>query len=409
MGAYTSYKIMTEFFVPIAGHSDVPKTFNVMHRFSDWVWLRAQLHEAFPYLYVPAVPEKQQMGRFNQDFVELRQRALQRFMDRLTDHPVLATCDVLVKFLTLPADQFVLLRDGSSRGAGAAVKDGVSSGGAKMYRFIKGKVADARGTSTNKSRSAEDISFAELEAYLLGQAPLLTVIYNSAVANVSHWREQAQLLLEYGASLKAIGKTEGGPVGGAFASTGTCSWTGSTAAYEQSVEEAELWVERLADTVRNARGVKELVEERQRAGAELADATANVEKLRATITALGSAVTSSAAKDKVAAEGEMGAAQTAAAGAREYYDKVAASVIGEVERVKAVQKGEWRALLVDWATIQVRNNTRLAQAWERIVPELNAATAQEGGVPLAPILLVDTASSASSAETSTTGLVAGVF
>lgn len=64
-------------------------SYSVIRRFSDFVWLRGQFRELFPYLIVPALPEKQQLGRFNTDFVDVRHRALQRWVDRIATHPEL--------------------------------------------------------------------------------------------------------------------------------------------------------------------------------------------------------------------------------------------------------------------------------------------------------------------------------
>ena len=61
-------------------------------RFRDFSWLRAELKDSFPFLIVPALPEKQQLGRFNNDFVEVRHRALQRWIERVAAHPELSGC-----------------------------------------------------------------------------------------------------------------------------------------------------------------------------------------------------------------------------------------------------------------------------------------------------------------------------
>ena len=63
------------------------QVYTVVRRFNDFVWLRNQLREALPYLIVPSLPEKQQIGRFNSDFVDVRLRALQRWVDRISVHP----------------------------------------------------------------------------------------------------------------------------------------------------------------------------------------------------------------------------------------------------------------------------------------------------------------------------------
>jgi hypothetical protein len=72
------------------------QVYTVVRRFNDFVWLRNQLRDTLPYLIVPSLPEKQQMGRFNTDFVDVRLRALQRWVDRISTHPEIVTTGTFV-------------------------------------------------------------------------------------------------------------------------------------------------------------------------------------------------------------------------------------------------------------------------------------------------------------------------
>ncbi len=85
MSAHTAYKLTTILSQPVSDLSG--QSFTTMRRFSDFVWLLAQLKEIYPFMIVPALPEKKQMGRFAGDFVEMRERALQRWVDRIAEHP----------------------------------------------------------------------------------------------------------------------------------------------------------------------------------------------------------------------------------------------------------------------------------------------------------------------------------
>ena len=62
-------------------------SYTVLRRFNDFLWLRTELRNTLPYLIVPSLPEKQQMGRFNAEFIDVRHRALQRFVARIVAHP----------------------------------------------------------------------------------------------------------------------------------------------------------------------------------------------------------------------------------------------------------------------------------------------------------------------------------
>jgi hypothetical protein len=285
----------------VAGAVGDARTFTVIRRFSDFVWLRGALRDSVPWAIVPALPDKQQIGRFSADFVDIRLRALQRWMERVTASPELVAADPLRKFATLPYDALAAVRDGSRgelvrrwEGVGGRREErrevvgecGVHSTGAQLtpgpspatqcsshpplprhrHCQVRSVVAESRARvmrllktatttltttiaevrsgsgigsshagagSYTKGSSADDAAFASIEAYLLGQAGPLTAVYNASAALAVRYREQAQLLLDHGASLRSLGGTEGGPYGASLSGVGLSTWAASTAAYEQ--------------------------------------------------------------------------------------------------------------------------------------------------------------------------------
>lgn len=63
--------------------------FTVTRRYRDFLWLYNQLHTNNPGVVVPPPPEKQAVGRFDQNFVESRRAALERMMNKAAQHPIL--------------------------------------------------------------------------------------------------------------------------------------------------------------------------------------------------------------------------------------------------------------------------------------------------------------------------------
>jgi len=80
----------------------------------------------------------------------------------------------------------------------------------------------------------------------------------------------------------------------------------------------------------------------------------------------------------------MAAAQRASTAAREFYDRAAAGLIGEVERMRAHMRADFKGMLLDFVSVQVRTELKLAQAWQRIEAEAARAAAAEGA-PLAAL------------------------
>ncbi|KAF9335507.1 hypothetical protein BG006_011363 [Podila minutissima] len=76
----------------------------VERRYSQFEWLHERLLNKFGALILPPLPEKQYTGRFSEEFIERRRRALERFLNRLVRHPVIRYSDLLTHFLSCSED-----------------------------------------------------------------------------------------------------------------------------------------------------------------------------------------------------------------------------------------------------------------------------------------------------------------
>ncbi|PKS09859.1 hypothetical protein jhhlp_004482 [Lomentospora prolificans] len=101
--AFVSYLITTQSTFP---SFQKPIT-TVRRRFTDFVFLYKSLSKDFVACAVPPIPDKQRMeyvrgDRFGSDFTARRGHSLQRFLTRLTLHPVLRRSSILHTFLESP-------------------------------------------------------------------------------------------------------------------------------------------------------------------------------------------------------------------------------------------------------------------------------------------------------------------
>ncbi|CAG8741749.1 15818_t:CDS:2, partial [Dentiscutata heterogama] len=67
-------------------------------------WLYNRLVNKFGAFVLPPLPEKQYSGRFNEEFIEKRRRALERFINRLARHPIIRYSEILTHFLSCNDD-----------------------------------------------------------------------------------------------------------------------------------------------------------------------------------------------------------------------------------------------------------------------------------------------------------------
>jgi hypothetical protein len=63
------------------------------------VWLTTELTRNYPGIIIPAIPEKQAVGRVSPEFVETRRRALEKFLHRVAEHQELSASSAFVIFL----------------------------------------------------------------------------------------------------------------------------------------------------------------------------------------------------------------------------------------------------------------------------------------------------------------------
>lgn len=76
------------------------KEATVQRRYRDFRWLYRTLEHNHPGVVVPPPPEKQALGRFNDDFVQQRRAALEQMLRKITLHPLLVDDADLRAFLT---------------------------------------------------------------------------------------------------------------------------------------------------------------------------------------------------------------------------------------------------------------------------------------------------------------------
>ncbi|XP_044127017.1 sorting nexin-30 isoform X2 [Bufo gargarizans] len=100
METYITYRVMTK---TTRSEFDLPE-YSIRRRYQDFDWLRNKLEETQPTHFIPPLPEKfvvkGVVDRFSEEFVETRRRALDKFLKRIADHPVLSFNEHFNVFLT---------------------------------------------------------------------------------------------------------------------------------------------------------------------------------------------------------------------------------------------------------------------------------------------------------------------
>lgn len=101
---YVSYSVVSK---TSRGDFKHPE-YEVRRRYQDFLWLRQKLEETNPTHIIPPLPEKftfskHVTNRFDQDFLKTRQKALDKFLQRIADHAVMSFNEHFKTFLTVKA------------------------------------------------------------------------------------------------------------------------------------------------------------------------------------------------------------------------------------------------------------------------------------------------------------------
>ncbi|XP_077981955.1 sorting nexin-30-like [Glandiceps talaboti] len=100
--AYVTYRVVTK---TTRSSFDHPE-YLVRRRYQDFLWLRNKLEETQPTHLIPPLPEKHSLRRydhFSPEFLKTRQKALNKFLMRIADHPILSFNSAFQIFLTAKA------------------------------------------------------------------------------------------------------------------------------------------------------------------------------------------------------------------------------------------------------------------------------------------------------------------
>mmetsp|Transcript_51011 Transcript_51011/g.99995 ORF Transcript_51011/g.99995 Transcript_51011/m.99995 type:complete len:423 (+) Transcript_51011:45-1313(+) len=95
----TGIKKHTEYKVTSRHNSSAPEV-DVHRRYKHFEWLQTILRKKFPGIFVPPLPPKKRIGNTDVNFVHLRQRQLQRFLNRVFAIPLFRGEESVSHFLT---------------------------------------------------------------------------------------------------------------------------------------------------------------------------------------------------------------------------------------------------------------------------------------------------------------------
>ncbi|KXS19751.1 Vps5-domain-containing protein [Gonapodya prolifera JEL478] len=194
---HISYTIVTRFHGPGGSRGD--RECVVSRRYRDFVWLWGVLQAKNPGVIVPPLPEKQALGRFQEEFVESRRSALERCVRKMGAHPRLADDPDLRSFLE--SDSF-----SPDPSAVTKAKQGPStssSGAADWFGSLSERMVGALPKAPEGDEWFENKKY-QLE--LLGTQ--LRALYKAVEGVIKQRKELGAANFEFGESLISLSAVE---------------------------------------------------------------------------------------------------------------------------------------------------------------------------------------------------------
>ncbi|BBN17760.1 sorting nexin-1/2 [Marchantia polymorpha subsp. ruderalis] len=343
----------------------------VIRRYSDFVWLHDRLVEKHKGLFIPPLPEKSAVEkfRFSAEFIEVRRRALDVFLNRIASHPQLRSSEDLKNFLQ--ADEEVWAMEKARLLEGSIFKKKPTDL-MQMFKEVQTKVTDVV-LGKDKPLEESDPQYEKMKHYVDDLEDHLSEAQKQSFRLVKRQRELGQGLADFGKAVKALGDCEGGSLGKAFSELGGQSDLLSVKLQLQAQDLLMNFEEPIKEYVRIIQSIKAVMVDRAQAyrlQKDLSEACKlkelNLEKMRLV------------RPDKVGeSEVDVREMKVQSEEARARFQQIVRLMDQEMERFQEEKTKDLGAILQDFARTQAQLAADTADAWRSLLPELDKCTQED--------------------------------
>lgn len=156
------------------------KNSSVIRRFRDFCWLETELTKAYAGVIIPPLPEKQTLGRFDEEFIESRRRSLEKFLIRISQHDDLCNSVHFITFLQGEDSEMLKAKDDT--------KTTTSS------KILKSSIGWVSGVSTTLQNSGKLVEIDKtIDDVRIEEITVYTNLIDKSIRNVSKYCQQISL------------------------------------------------------------------------------------------------------------------------------------------------------------------------------------------------------------------------
>lgn len=415
-GKYTVYRIAYDPPPPTADgavHTSAalfPYATSCYRRYSDFSWLFDHLHKERPGAIVPPLPEKQQVSRFSESFIEDRRFHLEIFLRRVVCNPELKDTECLLVFLGGGDEEFKKAKKDGSFGkflpdAGIATdyddtielnsttehdsklslsagKEILSNKKSGLKKWIKEKKTTMKGSMI---RSPDDAVFEEVEHYISALEAGLKRVDAQATAMMKRDKDASTSLLEFGLGCDALGhiddEVNGGEgetakgIGQTFRMVGKTADALSVLSHDHFQREMSCFHEPLRDHLKMVNAVKVALSKRNNRRITYSTCVNQVDSKKASLHKYR--ITPGMEAKTYSAESSLARAESAVEVARANYEEVSQRVLREVDRFKKENSVVMHETMLEFARSQKEHSEKMNDAWGSLLPQLESVKVAE--------------------------------
>ncbi|KAI5065247.1 hypothetical protein GOP47_0019942 [Adiantum capillus-veneris] len=369
--AYISYRVSTKTNLPdYRGPEKI-----VIRRYNDFVWLQERLAEKYKGIFIPPLPEKSAVEkfRFSAEFIELRRRALDVFLNRVANHPHLRLSEDLRNFLQADEEVWAGERARAQEGSVFQKRPGDFM---QMFKDVQSKVTDIV-LGKDKPIEETDPDYEKLKHYIFELEDHLAEAQKQSFRLAKRHKELGQALVDFGKAMKELGSCENANLQKAFSELGSQSEFLSYKLQQQGQDLMMNFEEPLKEYVRTVQSIKTVMADRAQAfrqQRELSEAAKlkeiNLEKLRFI------------RPDKVMeAEADYKETKLQSEEARKRFEKIIKVMQQEIIRFQEQRTRDLSAVFYEFARTQGQLASDTADAWRALLPKLETCYPQSTAVP----------------------------
>eukprot|EP00002_Diphylleia_rotans_P013268 TRINITY_DN258_c0_g1_i1.p1 TRINITY_DN258_c0_g1~~TRINITY_DN258_c0_g1_i1.p1 ORF type:complete len:434 (+),score=119.81 TRINITY_DN258_c0_g1_i1:74-1375(+) len=380
MTAYASYRVSTSSDWSVFSSNEVA----VRRRYRDFVWLRTQLVKAFPTMLVPPLPEKQRMDyldRLTPEFLEKRRRFLEKFLQRVSEHPKLRENEDFHSFLEAKSWALETVKIGKEEDYMGNISSLVKTLTAKpkvvdeKFENLRHYVNDLEERLTSIDKALQKIqklktelsgAFAEMGASLLLLSDSEIALCDS-LASAGRIFEQTSKFLSTEAFHDDIFFND--PI------KEYVLYTDSIKAVQKRRDVAQAQVEAIEGELMEKREERADLENPSRPKSE----TPNRSSISSFFSAVQLKMTELQLNDPEAArqdriqkvDEKIRALEASLDQARAEADSISNDIVSEMRRFNFDKIRDFKHVLTEYGTSQVAHHRKTLEAWEQLLPVLN--------------------------------------